>query len=130
MKKVDKGGYSDTSVQIRLLPERLRSLGISPLAVQQRLEQANRDMSWGEFDSGRSVIQLYMAGRFDDIEQLKKLPIHRMGDNRVVHLKKWLRFIKGWIVPVPKPGSLCREQITPVVSPWGLKNVLVPIRWL
>ena len=88
VKKVEKGGYRETIVHIRLLPERLKSLAIPPNQVRERIEQANQDMSWGEFDSGENIAQLYLAGRFASIKQLKALPIVRMGDNRVVRLEE------------------------------------------
>ena len=95
VKKVEKGGYRETSVHIRLLPERLKSLQISPLLVQQRIQQANQDMSWGQFDSGEAISQLYLAGRFENIEVLRALPITRHGDNRVVRLEEIALVYKG-----------------------------------
>ncbi|MBQ4810590.1 efflux RND transporter permease subunit [Pseudoalteromonas luteoviolacea] len=95
VKKVEKGGFRDTSVHVRLLPDRLRSLGISPHVITQRLQQANKDMSWGEFDRGESIIQLYLAGRFESVDQLRQLPVHRMGDNRVVRLEEVALVYKG-----------------------------------
>lgn len=95
VKKVEKGGFRDTSVHVRLLPDRLRSLGIPPHVITQRLQQANKDMSWGEFDSGKSIIQLYMAGRFDSVDKLRQLPVYRMGDNRVVRLEEVALVYKG-----------------------------------
>lgn len=95
VKKVEKGGYRETSVHVRMMPDRLRTLGISPLLVKQRIEQANQDMSWGEFDTGQEVMQLYLAGRFDDIKTLRALPIQRMGENRVVRLEEVALVYKG-----------------------------------
>ena len=95
VKKVEKGGYWETSVHIRMMPDRLRTLGISPLQVKQRIEEANRDMSWGEFDTGKNVMQLYLAGRFDSINKLRALPIQRIGDDRVVRLEEVALIYKG-----------------------------------
>lgn len=95
IRKVEKAGYQDTSVHVRLLPGRLRSIGLSPLAVQNRIQQANRDMSWGEFDSGKSIEQLYFAGRFESVEKLRALPVARTGDNRVVRLEEVAVVYKG-----------------------------------
>ncbi|WP_281558032.1 efflux RND transporter permease subunit [Thalassomonas sp. RHCl1] len=95
VKKVEKGGYRETSVHVRLLPHRLQSLRISPNIVRQRIEEANQDMSWGEFDNSETIIQLYLAGRFDSIEKLRALPVYRMGDNRVVRLEEVALVYKG-----------------------------------
>ena len=72
VKKVEKGGYRETSVHVRMMPDRLRTLGISPLLVKQRIEQANQDMSWGEFDTGQEVMQLYSKNASISIEQERK----------------------------------------------------------
>ncbi|MDF2177374.1 efflux RND transporter permease subunit [Aliiglaciecola sp. CAU 1673] len=95
IKKVELGGYRETAVQVRLLPERLKSLGVSPSQVRQRLQEANMDMSWGEYDDGDAVVQLYLAGRFDSIESLRKLPIVRRDDNRVIRLEELAMVYKG-----------------------------------
>ena len=95
VKKVEKGGYRETSVHVRMLPDRLQSLRISPNQVKQRIEEANQDMNWGEFDSGNEIFQLYLSGRFDSIEKLKQLPIYRMGDNRLVRLEEVALVYKG-----------------------------------
>lgn len=70
-------------------------MNISPLLVQNRLQQANKDMSWGEFDDGNSVTELYYSGRFDSIEMLKALPIARTSDNRVIKLEEVALVYKG-----------------------------------
>ena len=88
VKKVDLGGLREKSLHIRLKPAKLRELGISPLAVQQRIESANRDMAWGEFEGSDSLFFLYLAGRFEAVEQLRQLPIARLGDNRPVRLEE------------------------------------------
>lgn len=95
VRKVEKIGYRETSVHVRLLPDRLRSLNISPLYVQNRIQQANRDMSWGEYDSGESVSELYYSGRFESIDSLKSLPIIRSADNRLIKLEEIALVYKG-----------------------------------
>jgi len=95
VRKAEKSGFRDTSVHIRMIPQRLDSLSLSPLVVQQRIEQANRDLSWGEFDSGDNIYELYYAGRFDSIDKLKKLPVFRTGDNRVILLEEVAHVYQG-----------------------------------
>jgi multidrug efflux pump subunit AcrB len=88
VKKVDLGGLREKSLHIRLKPHKLRELGISPLQVQERISSANRDMAWGEFEGSDSLFFLYLAGRFDRVEQVMRLPIARLGDNRPVRLSE------------------------------------------
>ncbi|MGI9275088.1 MAG: efflux RND transporter permease subunit [Endozoicomonas sp.] len=86
IKKVNLGGLREKSLHVRLSPDRLRALGISPLYVRDRLQAANVDMAWGEFEGSESILNLYMAGRFDNPEKVKMLPIMRLDDNRPVRL--------------------------------------------
>ncbi|MEC4089773.1 efflux RND transporter permease subunit [Pseudoalteromonas rubra] len=95
VKKVDKGGYRETVVHVRMLPDRLRSLKISPNLVRQRIEEANLDTSWGEYDDGNRIHRLYLAGRFDDIKTLQQLPVARLSDNRLVRLEEVALVYKG-----------------------------------
>ncbi|MCF2908676.1 efflux RND transporter permease subunit [Pseudoalteromonas sp. DL2-H2.2] len=95
VKKVDKGGYRETVVHVRMLPDRLRSLKISPNLVRQRIEEANLDTSWGEYDDGNRIHRLYLAGRFDDIRALQQLPIVRLNDNRLIRLEEVALVYKG-----------------------------------
>ncbi|MCG7536983.1 efflux RND transporter permease subunit [Pseudoalteromonas sp. OOF1S-7] len=95
VKKVDKGGYRETVVHVRMLPDRLRSLKLSPNLVRQRIEEANLDTSWGEYDDGNRIHRLYLAGRFDDIKALQQLPITRLNDNRLIRLEEVALVYKG-----------------------------------
>ncbi|MGI9275092.1 MAG: efflux RND transporter permease subunit [Endozoicomonas sp.] len=86
VKKVDLGGLREKSLHVQLKPDRLRALGVSPLLVRDRLQAANRDMSWGRFEGDDSTLSLYFSGRLDTPEKVRQLPITRLGDNRVVRL--------------------------------------------
>ena len=88
VKKVDLGGLREKSLHIQLQPDKLRELGISPLLVQNRIQAANADMAWGEFEGGESMFTLYLSGRFDSEEKIRKLPVVRLGDNRPVRLEE------------------------------------------
>lgn len=86
VKKINLNGLREKSLHIRLKAERLRALNISPLMVRDRLQAANLDMAWGEFEGKESTFSLYMEGRFDDPEVVKQVPIIRLDDNRPVRL--------------------------------------------
>ena len=86
VKKVDLGGLREKSLHVQLKPDRLRALGISPLLVRERLQTANRDMSWGKFEGDDSTLSLYFSGRLDTPGKIRQLPILRLDDNRVVRL--------------------------------------------
>lgn len=86
VKKVNLGGLREKSLHIRLKPNKLRALGISPLTVRDRLQVANQDMAWGQFEGDESTFNLYLEGRFDSPEKVRQLPIIRLADNRPVRL--------------------------------------------
>ncbi|WP_051785867.1 efflux RND transporter permease subunit [Endozoicomonas numazuensis] len=86
VKKVNLGGLREKSLHIRLKPNKLRALGISPLTVRDRLQAANQDMAWGQFEGEESTFNLYLEGRFDSPDKIRQLPIVRLDDNRPVRL--------------------------------------------
>lgn len=64
-------------------------MGISPTRVRDRIQSANRDMPWGEIESDQLGGALRMVGRFRDIEELRKLPIDRLGrSGRVIRFSE------------------------------------------
>ncbi len=86
VRKVNIAGERENTVYIRLHPERLRTLGISPQSIQQRIDSANLDASWGRYESDRFNIELYFAARFDDLQGLKQLAIAQLATDRIVRL--------------------------------------------
>ncbi|CAH0992468.1 Swarming motility protein SwrC [Sinobacterium norvegicum] len=88
VKKVNISGLREKSLHIRLHHERLRELGISPITVRDRIQSANNDMAWGEFEAEENTYNLYLAGRFETVEQLRQLPIGRLENQRPVRLEE------------------------------------------
>lgn len=83
VKKVDIVGMREKSLHVRLDPSRLRELGISPLLVRERIQAANLDMAWGEFEAQENTFTMYLAGRFEQVQQVEQLPILRLGERTV-----------------------------------------------
>ncbi|CAM3522278.1 efflux RND transporter permease subunit [Parendozoicomonas haliclonae] len=86
VKKVDISGQREKSLHVRLYPEKLRMLGLSPITVKNLLLAANRDMGWGEFEGDSNTFSLYQEGRFDSVDAVRQLPVMRTGDNAPVRL--------------------------------------------
>lgn len=87
--EVDLGGARDEVIQILLKPERLLSLGISPTKIRDAVQNANLDMPWGAIENKEIGALVRLSGRFRDIEELKRLPISRLGtssDGRLIRL--------------------------------------------
>ncbi len=87
--EVKIGGLRKEAIRIQLQPERLIALGISPTKVRDRIQSANRDMPWGEIESDQLGGALRMVGKFRDVEELRRLPIDRLGQSgRVIRLSE------------------------------------------
>lgn len=87
IKKVEIEGGSQQIVQIRLRSERLSALGISPYMVSERIKNENIDVPWGQFNNTEFNSFFELSGRFQDIEELKSLPIAGPGSDQPIYLK-------------------------------------------
>ena len=83
VKKVDVSGQREKSLHVRLYPEKLRMLGLSPVSVKNSLLSANRDMGWGEFEGDSNTFSLYLEGRFEQVDAIRQLPVMRINDRTV-----------------------------------------------
>ena len=86
VKKVDISGQREKSLHVRLYPEKLRMLGLSPVAVKNQLLSANNDMGWGEFEGDSNTFSLYLEGRFAQVEAIRQLPVMRLDGNGPIRL--------------------------------------------
>ena len=93
VRQVDLGGYRDEVIHVQLIPNRLSTLGISATQVANAIQQGNRDMPWDRVESDDIGAQVRLYGRFRTVEDLKNLPVARLGnsnnstnDGRVVRL--------------------------------------------
>nr|WP_281423944.1 efflux RND transporter permease subunit [Oceanobacter mangrovi] len=86
VKSADISGLREKSLHVELNPSRMHELGLSPLLVLNRLQAANTDMAWGEFEADKNTFNLYMAGRFESLQQVEQLPLLRRGDDHTVRL--------------------------------------------
>lgn len=86
IKKVSMAGARDEVLRVQFLPERIKSVGVSPTMLKEKIKQANLDMPLGKFESEKFVATLNFAGRFADEQALRNLPIKRLPQGRVVRL--------------------------------------------
>lgn len=84
--EVEISGLRKEVVQIQLIPNRILALGISPTEVRDAVRRTNVDMPWGEIESETIGATVRLFGRFRDIEDLKQLPVARLGAGRIVRL--------------------------------------------
>lgn len=95
VRKVNLQGAHDQVVHIRLDPQALRSLGLSPTDVRDRISLRNQDMSWGRMQNPKGTLPLYLEGRFDNIEDIKNLVIFNRDGEQVIRLRDLARVYKG-----------------------------------
>ena len=81
-------GQRDEVVRVRLLPSRLAGLGLSPTKVRQQLVEANLDQPWDRYEAESGSIVVVLRGRARSLETLRRLPVTRMPDGRVVRLSE------------------------------------------
>lgn len=90
VREVNLVGQRKEVVHVQLLPSRLSSLGISPTTVSNRIQAANLDMPWDQIENEEIGAQVRLFGRFRTLEDLRDLPITRLGgnDGRTVRLSE------------------------------------------
>ncbi|NET05876.1 MAG: efflux RND transporter permease subunit [Symploca sp. SIO2B6] len=91
VRKVDLSGNREEVIHIQLIPSRLISMGISATQVADAIQKENRDLPWDQIESEEIGTQLRYYGRFRTLEDLRQLPVARLGGNtegRVVTLQE------------------------------------------
>lgn len=90
VRKVNLIGQREEVIHVQLLPNRLLTLGISPTQVRDAIVGGNQDMPWDEVESDRIGTQVRFYGRFRTEEELRNLPVTRLGgtEGRVVYLSE------------------------------------------
>ena len=78
--EVDLGGAREEIIQIRLRPERLLALGLSPTTVRDAIRRANVEQPFGEIQSEEIGAVVRLEGRFKDVADLRALPVTRVAD--------------------------------------------------
>jgi len=88
VREVNLAGQREEVVHVQLIPSRLSALEISPTTVANHIQTANRDMPWDQIENSQIGSQVRLFGRFRTLEDLRSLPIARLGGNegRVVRL--------------------------------------------
>ena len=91
VRKVDLSGNREEVIHVQLIPSRMMTMGVSATQVANAIQQANRDLPWDQIESDEIGTQLRYYGRFRSLEDLRNLPVTRLGDEqegRVVRLQE------------------------------------------
>ena len=81
---VSGGVYPEIDVRLRL--DDLDSKGISPLTVYQLLSYSNVSMPLGTSEAGGRSIDLRFDGSFQDVEEIRSLPVGASDDGTIIRL--------------------------------------------
>jgi len=79
--EVRVGGGAERQVQILLDPARLAQRNLTISEVRRAVQARNRDISGGEIESGKRRYLLRTIGRFETLDDLRKLVLTRRGDS-------------------------------------------------
>ncbi|MDJ0682617.1 MAG: efflux RND transporter permease subunit [Xenococcaceae cyanobacterium MO_167.B52] len=91
VRKVDLSGNREEVIHVQLLPSRMISMGVSATQVADAIQKGNRDLPWDQIESDEIGTQLRYYGRFRTLEDLRNLPVTRLGgepQGRVVRLQE------------------------------------------
>ncbi|MGK7951015.1 MAG: efflux RND transporter permease subunit [Xenococcaceae cyanobacterium] len=91
VRKVDLSGNREEVIHVQLLPSRMKTLGVSATQVANAIPKGNLDLPWERVDSDEIGTQLRYYGKFRSLDDLRNLPVTRLGgerDGRVVTLQE------------------------------------------
>ncbi len=91
VRKVDLSGNREEVIHVQLIPSRMITMGVSATQVADAIQKGNRDLPWDQIESDEIGTQLRYYGRFRSLEDLRNLPVTRLGDEtqgRVVRLQE------------------------------------------
>ncbi|MDJ0725697.1 MAG: efflux RND transporter permease subunit [Prochloraceae cyanobacterium] len=90
IRKVDLSGNRQEVIHVQMILSRARAMGVSATQVRNAIEQGNLDMPWEQIESDAIGSQLRYYGRFRSLDDLRNLPVARLGDSsgRVVRLQE------------------------------------------
>ncbi|MEM9137562.1 MAG: efflux RND transporter permease subunit, partial [Cyanobacteria bacterium P01_F01_bin.42] len=95
VREVDLLGRREDVVHVQMLPSRLTSLGISATQVRDAIQGSNIDRSWDLLRDRAIGAQVRYYGRPRTLEDLKRIPVARLDDNRVVRLAEVAEVYQG-----------------------------------
>ncbi|MEM8638169.1 MAG: efflux RND transporter permease subunit [Cyanobacteria bacterium P01_G01_bin.54] len=88
VREVNLAGEREEVIHVQMIPNRLRTLGISATTVRNAIQTGNSDSSWDLVRDDAIGSQVRLYGRFRTLEDLRLLPVARLNTNRVVRLEE------------------------------------------
>ncbi|MGD1927303.1 MAG: efflux RND transporter permease subunit [Leptolyngbyaceae cyanobacterium] len=95
VREVDLQGWREAVIHVQMVPSRLTSLGIAATQVADAIQGNNLDQSWDLLRDEDIGAQVRLYGRPRTLEDLKRVPVARLDDNRVVRLDEVAEVYQG-----------------------------------
>ncbi|MEM8543530.1 MAG: efflux RND transporter permease subunit [Cyanobacteria bacterium P01_H01_bin.119] len=95
IREVDLLGWQEEVIHVQMEPSRLTSLGISATQVSQAIRGSNIDGSWDLLRDEDIGAQVRLYGRPRSLEDLRRVPVARLDDNRIVRLDEVANVYRG-----------------------------------
>ncbi|MEM9818001.1 MAG: efflux RND transporter permease subunit [Cyanobacteria bacterium P01_D01_bin.6] len=95
IREVDLLGSRDEVIHVQMQPSRLTSLGISATQVSNAIQGNNIDGSWDLLRDEDIGAQVRLYGRPRSLADLRRVPVARLDDNRVVRLDEVADIYQG-----------------------------------
>jgi len=111
--KVELFGVQDERVWVEVSQQRLAQLGLDLNAVVQQLASQNAVESAGAVQGAQDVVQLRVAGQFDNLDALRAMPIRGAQSPSQLRLEDIATVRRGYVDP---PGVKVRFQGHEVVA--------------
>ena len=79
-------GGGEPEILVELFPDRLNALGLTAGAVFERLRAEHLDLPGGRFPSGPDEIGVRVKGEFQNVDEIRSMPVATAGDGSLVRL--------------------------------------------
>ncbi|NLJ87460.1 MAG: efflux RND transporter permease subunit [Epulopiscium sp.] len=76
---VSLSGGKEKEIRVTLLPDKLKGYNLTPATIAQFLAAENLNLPAGELKQGKTTLTLRSIGEFNNIEEIKDLPITTAG---------------------------------------------------
>ncbi|MEL6230403.1 MAG: efflux RND transporter permease subunit [Cyanobacteria bacterium J06627_3] len=117
VREVDLLGWREDVIHVQMVPSRLTSLGISATQVSDAIQGSNIDRSWDLLRDQAIGAQVRFYGRPRSLDDLKRVPVARLDDNRVVRLAEVADVYQGLEREESRAFvSLQGENFTPTIT--------------
>jgi hydrophobe/amphiphile efflux-1 (HAE1) family protein len=108
-------GGGEPEISVELSRQKLEALHLTPDAVFERLKREHLNLPGGKFPRGAGEIGVRVQGEFEDVDQIRQLPLLAAPDGSVVRLAD---------VALVRPGA---KEPTTLVRTNGVEAVAVEV---